>query len=479
MVMKLDLDSKRYKLFTRIEFWLATMIFVLAWMALFSEAGDDPLLTDAGSEDGYSRIVSYYLIEFIQIVTIYLSFLLLNFRVVPRLIKKEKIVFHIALIVAVFFALGIAFGSLDIGFAPLTAFAIYSIIKYTALLIWINADAVRTRFKFLAPGVMLAVPLLIVSIIFLVIADVHHNEIIAWSVIMLGGILMYSYSFLVLIPRAQEKKRPRLAFMTSFILIILVAEVFIGFLSLALSADEDMPLAIVVMHTFFQILFIAPLSWIVYRRSEKTEERISSLEKELGQSTASFDFLRSQINPHFLFNALNTLYGTALQENAERTAEGIQKLGDMMRFMLQENMQQKISLTREVDYLKNYINLQKLRTEQIPSITIITNIEESIQQLEIAPMLLIPFVENAFKHGISFREPSYIKISLYVQEKVLYFDVSNSIHRKSDSDPEKDKSGIGLANVKQRLALLYRKKHELTIRESEKEFFVQLSIQLS
>jgi hypothetical protein len=74
MFMKLDLDSKRYKLFTRIEFWLATMIFVLAWMALFSEAGDDPLLTYAGSEDGYSRIVSYYLIEFSQIVTIYLSF---------------------------------------------------------------------------------------------------------------------------------------------------------------------------------------------------------------------------------------------------------------------------------------------------------------------------------------------------------------------------------------------------------------------
>lgn len=477
--MKIDFENKKYKVFTRVEFGLATMCFVIGWMALFSEAGDDPLLTDAGSDEGYSRILSYYLIEFIQIITIYLSFLVLNFRVLPRLIKKDKVLFHTGLIVVVFFALGIAFGSLDIGFAPLTAFAIYSILKYATLLIWLNADALRMRFKFLAPGVMLAVPLWIVSIIFLAIADVSNNEIITWSVIMLGGILMYSYSFLVLIPRAQEKKRPLVAFMISFTLIILVAEVFIGFLALALSADEDMPLAIVIMHTFFQVLFIAPLSWIVYRRSQKTEERITSLEKELGQSTANFDFLRSQINPHFLFNALNTLYGTALQENADRTAEGIQKLGDMMRFMLQENMQQKISLAREVDYLKNYINLQKLRTDPIPTITIITNIEESVELLEIAPMLLIPFVENAFKHGISFREPSYIKISLYVQEKVLYFDVSNSIHRKSDSDPEKDKSGIGLANVKDRLALLYRKKHELTIRESAKEFFVHLSIHLS
>ena len=94
-------------------------------------------------------------------------------------------------------------------------------------------------------------------------------------------------------------------------------------------------------------------------------------------------------------------------------------------------------------------------------------------------MLLIPFVENAFKHGISFREPSHIKIALEKRGNTIYFDVYNSKHTRPENDPEKDKSGIGLPNVKQRLELLYPKKHELVIRETGKEFFVHLTIDLS
>jgi two-component system LytT family sensor kinase len=221
------------------------------------------------------------------------------------------------------------------------------------------------------------------------------------------------------------------------------------------------------------------LSWMMYKRFMQSNEEVISLQKELGTSTAKLDFLRSQINPHFLFNALNTLYGTAIQEKADRTTEGIQKLGDMMRFMLQENMQDKISLAREIEYLNNYITLQKLRTDTLPTVKIETEIDQQERLMQIAPLLLIPFVENAFKHGISFREPSYIKTTLGVNEKELFLDVSNSIHRKSENDPEKNGSGIGLVNVKQRLNLLYPKKHELIIRETEKDFFIHLTIQLS
>jgi sensor histidine kinase YesM len=94
-------------------------------------------------------------------------------------------------------------------------------------------------------------------------------------------------------------------------------------------------------------------------------------------------------------------------------------------------------------------------------------------------MLLIPFVENAFKHGISLREPSHIRVTLDVKDQVLYFDVNNSKHHKPENDPEKDKSGIGLNNVKQRLQLLYPARHELIIRETSREFFVHLTIQLT
>jgi LytS/YehU family sensor histidine kinase len=142
-------------------------------------------------------------------------------------------------------------------------------------------------------------------------------------------------------------------------------------------------------------------------------------------------------------------------------------------------MQDKIALSREIDYLNNYISLQKLRTDPNPTIRIEAEIESVIKPVQIAPMLLIPFVENAFKHGISFREPSHIKITLEVKEGVLYFDVFNIKHFKSENDPEKGKSGIGLNNVRQRLQLLYPSKHDLVIRDTKKDFFVHLTIQLT
>lgn len=200
-------------------------------------------------------------------------------------------------------------------------------------------------------------------------------------------------------------------------------------------------------------------------------------QKELIKSKADFQFLRSQINPHFLFNVLNTLYGTALQENAGRTAEGIQKLGDMMRFMLHENNLDFIDMHQEVDYLNNYIALQKLRTQYSPEITIEDNISGQNCKHKIAPMLLIPLVENAFKHGISLKEKSWIKISLHCNEIDILFEVRNSVHQRQENDPEKDKSGIGFKNVLERLKLIYPGKFQIAVNEDGKEFFIQLSIQ--
>jgi LytS/YehU family sensor histidine kinase len=251
-----------------------------------------------------------------------------------------------------------------------------------------------------------------------------------------------------------------------------------GIIAFLITTNEEGATAISFFNAAFHLFVTALTCWILFKRQMKGKQEIYVLKKELGQSNASFDFLRSQINPHFLFNALNTIYGTAIQEGAERTSEGIEKLGDMMRFMLQENLQEKISLTREIEYLNNYIALQKLRTDPNPIVKIEAQIEQHVGTAQISPMLLIPFVENAFKHGISFREPSHIKINFETKDKTLYFDVYNSKHVKQENDPEKDKSGIGLNNVKQRLELLYPGKHELIIRETGKEFFVHLTLQL-
>ncbi|MEC5142758.1 histidine kinase [Chitinophaga sp. 212800010-3] len=224
---------------------------------------------------------------------------------------------------------------------------------------------------------------------------------------------------------------------------------------------------------------VLPVSWFLYKSRQKQTATVVTLKKALGHSAANLDFLRSQINPHFLFNALNTLYGTALQEEAARTSEGIQKLGDMMRFMLHDNHLEKIPLDKEVAYLQNYIALQRLRVLSSPDILIEINIDESQCQHEIAPMLLIPFVENAFKHGISLRQRSRIVISLSCTPDQIFFDVYNSVHPRPENDPEREGMGIGLSNVKERLALLYPNRHELSIRQTATEFFVHLTIDVN
>ena len=226
-----------------------------------------------------------------------------------------------------------------------------------------------------------------------------------------------------------------------------------------------------------QLFILTPITWLAFQQKKDKILALMGAQKELIKSKADFQFLRSQINPHFLFNILNTLYGTALQENAGRTAEGIQKLGDMMRFMLHENNLDFIDMHQEVDYLNNYIALQKLRTQYSPEITIEDNISGQNCKHKIAPMLLIPLVENAFKHGISLKEKSWIKISLHCNEIDILFEVRNSVHQRQENDPEKDKSGIGFKNVLERLKLIYPGKFQIAVNEDGKEFFIQLSIQ--
>lgn len=228
-----------------------------------------------------------------------------------------------------------------------------------------------------------------------------------------------------------------------------------------------------------QLFITTPISWVLYQQRKDKILQLRGVEKELVKSQRDLQFLRSQINPHFLFNAFNTLYGTALREKSKDTAEGIQKLGDMMRFMLDENNLDFIPMSRKIEYLKNYISLQKLRIQYSPHILIEDSIDEKHCDHSIAPMILIPFVENAFKHGISLTEKSWIKIKLECEEKSIRFEVRNSMHPGQDNDPEKEKSGIGLHNVLERLTLLYGSKHTFYAKGDGNEFIVQVSIEAS
>ncbi len=228
-----------------------------------------------------------------------------------------------------------------------------------------------------------------------------------------------------------------------------------------------------ILQLFLIFTFISVV--IAFLRKVIFKEKIE-LKTQIVSKSAELLNLRSQINPHFLFNALNTLYSVSLKENAEKTSDGIQKLGDMMRFMLNENHQDRIPLSKEIEYLHNYIDIQRMRIDENHNIEIKVNIQNSEREIFISPMLLNPFVENAFKHGISFRNPSWIYITLTHDAQKLYFKVHNSLHPKQENSPEQANNGIGLENVKKRLELIYPNRHTLDIQVSDNDYFVSLII---
>ena len=192
---------------------------------------------------------------------------------------------------------------------------------------------------------------------------------------------------------------------------------------------------------------------------------------------AELDFLKAQVNPHFLFNVLNMAYSSATKSNDQATAEIISELASLMRYMLYESNVPKIHVEKEIEYIESYVELQKKRlsSESLPSITFEKEINGSAYYT-IAPMLLIPFVENAFKHGIRMGKETFIQVKLQIEDGLLTFIVKNSVNRKSES-PDRI-GGIGLTNVKKRLELLYPSKYDLVIDTDTELFSVLLKINL-
>ncbi|MEL6676300.1 MAG: histidine kinase [Bacteroidota bacterium] len=220
------------------------------------------------------------------------------------------------------------------------------------------------------------------------------------------------------------------------------------------------------------VLFVANLYGFAYTWFKDQNER-RVLEQEVLK--AELSALKHQINPHFLFNILNGLYGLAFKNEDEDTAEGIAKLSQLMRYMLYEANEPKVPLSKEIAYIENYIDLQKLRTNGSTHIDF--QVSGAIQQQLIAPMLFIPFIENAFKHGISTVRPSSIDIEVALEGDQLEFKIENPIHRNGQAKPD-EYGGIGLKNVQKRLELIYPQRYDLDISDFDQKYRVQLSLTL-
>lgn len=227
------------------------------------------------------------------------------------------------------------------------------------------------------------------------------------------------------------------------------------------------PVSLLVKHN---LIFFA-MAWFgsMFRWSRKQQ---FALEKEKAEAEAAF--LRTQMNPHFMFNSLNSLYGLALREKAATTADSVLMLSDMMRFLLSEAPQDEVSLENEVTFLTNYIRFQRLRLPQTTTVDL--QIIGNPGSLKITPMLLLPFVENAFKHGVDTERESDITLKIEISDGQLTLETSN--HKTETGPADREKSGYGLDSTLRRLQLQYPGRHYIEIHDTPMRFAVQLRIDL-
>ena len=464
------MKSRRFA-FRDIEWWIVSFVFLVI------------VLTNIIGGFRYNQIEKFFGTVFMPIA-VYLGFYVMHLVILPRYLKDRKvlrlILFSVLAGLLTMALAGICAAGLRIDPERFFRFYFSMIALYPGYLltsILLQKMLLPPAFKdyHLYNGARLFTILVFVTV-FLISAQLFVNEgvLIILFMIIPGIIFFVLYNYYLLY---RNKLVGNIKSYRWFLwgLILLIAVIF-----LIISVDENVPeILLLGLGMIFMLIFIVfPISNLIFKKYEDYIGKIDDLSLQVNESSANLSFLRSQINPHFLFNALNTIYGAALMENAEKTSDGIQKLGDMMRFMLHENQMDKIPLAREIDYLKNYLDLQMLRFAKEDHLDVNIQLSEDHCKGDISPMLLIPFVENAFKHGISTKNKSWIKINLRCMQGSVHLDVVNSIHPKKSTEDPKDESGIGLENVKSRLEHYYPEKHKLTIVGNDSEYFVHLSIQL-
>ena len=316
------------------------------------------------------------------------------------------------------------------------------------------------------------------------IADFKKDEGPFWLAVLFGmiinQIIFYATAFYI-IPRFLDEKK--IGALISVLIIGLVGinlfESYVDYHWLVgfFSTESESFLSYIKyngVNSFFILLVAITYALVVfYFKNEKLKRAL--YEEKL---TTEMAFLKSQINPHFLFNVLNSFYAKALKNNVPDLADGISKLAELMRYMVYETNEDKVLLEKEIHHLKNFIEVYQLRIAVEDDIAINFEIIGEVATVKIRPMLLIPFVENAVKHGINPQEKSEINILVEVIDNMLNFKVSNTVV-KAENGIQEDASGFGLDNLKTRLAVLYPNSYSIATSIEEGYFIAKLSLQLN
>lgn len=298
------------------------------------------------------------------------------------------------------------------------------------------------------------------------------RDILLSMPVILGAFYLTAY---VLVPRYL---RTRQLWLFSFFVILVATVVFWGriyWLSFIGYLEEgrfyDFPPSKVLKNVIrdYSIIALAVCLKIIhdwYRKDRLTRELRQA------KAEAEMQLLRAQLNPHFLFNTLNNLYGLALRRS-EQTADSILKLSQILDFLLYDSNRPAISLHRELSLLRDYLDLEQLRYGDRLQLEL--DLPENLPKVQIAPLLLLPLVENAFKHGGTGEDQLFhIRIELRYDNEGIVFIIKNTKPRKEQ--PATGNGGIGLRNLRQRLQLLYPDRHTLDIHETERCFRVELLI---
>lgn len=204
--------------------------------------------------------------------------------------------------------------------------------------------------------------------------------------------------------------------------------------------------------------------------SYHTQLRLRDIEQ--AKLRAELNQLKSQIHPHFLFNTLNSIYALAVRKN-DQTAEVVVQLSEFLRYVIRDAENEAVPLEKELDYIQNYLDLQKSRLRD--SVNLHYELAGNPEGLTIVPLILFSFVENAFKHGVNPDEPSKIELSVLIEENRIQLKTYNFKVNRTDAHSS---GGIGVANARKRLSLLYPDRHQLSIVEGESDYEVDLRIQL-
>jgi two-component system LytT family sensor kinase len=296
------------------------------------------------------------------------------------------------------------------------------------------------------------------------------------------NVSIFYINYIFLLPKfVQKNKRYWIYIFLFFIIIFLSAslKIIISYIYyedvMMMTAPNgrkvDIPFVrVLIGYAFISGFFLVSSCIIKFAIDWFSRERIQR-ELESERREMELQFLKSQLNPHFLFNSLNNIYSLAYQKS-EKTPDAIMKLSEIMRYMIYESNDETVALSKEVEYLQNYIELQKIRFKD--GIFIDFTLNGEINEQKITPLILISFVENVFKHGIVNDPENPVKINIIANQKILHFSVVN----KKSTKNKDAQGGVGLANVERRLQLTYPERYKLNVVNSETHYTCELMIDI-